>query len=187
MTIRCISLHQPFAQGLFTPHHQTREILKRNETRSWALNEECFGEPIAIHASLKKKHIKDWPGRIAYARQIIANPKKFPEQDVHTALGILELANAGHIFTSSFPLGKVIGVVMFTHCLDSTEALKTADPIDVSLGDYKPGRFIWRTQPDRLAFDDPPPRKGLQGFFKWDVPEELEPLVSQFKNKHTRK
>jgi hypothetical protein len=118
---------------------------KKNETRHWSTN---YRGPLLIHAA---KKVINWPS--------------------------IEIQNlfAG---IASHPTDLPRGVLLCEVDLIRCERINMANRpkgIELLLGDYTPGRFMWIT--DNLkTFDNPIPFRGRQGIF--NVPNYSPPIRS---------
>jgi hypothetical protein len=74
------------------------------------------------------------------------------------------------------PFGAIIGIVNLVDVKRVEEAVYDTSAIERLYGDYSPGRYAWITD-SFMAFDEPIPYKGRQGFF--NVPDELIREVRQ--------
>lgn len=151
-TIKCLTLTQPWATLMTTPHPDTGEPVKLFETRSWSAG---YRGPLAIHAA------KGFP---KWAREQCAQE---PFASVLDALGYPENVitpqpgQKGYNWRN-LPLGKVLGVVQLEQIRPTyhREISKYLDqhPLEEAFGDYTPGRFAWMTYgmvPVAEPFDAP--------------------------------
>lgn len=139
--MKAISLWQPWASLVVLGK-------KRIETRSWATS---YRGPLLVHAA------KRWgpdERAICWERPFVDALAEF----VGTMPGDRLL-----------PLGCIIGMVNVTGCILTTAANVPAGD-EYYFGDYAPGRYQWHTS-DAIAFAEPIPWKGSQGFF--DVPDQV--------------
>ena len=146
--MKAISLHQPFASAIFAG-------LKTYETRGWKCPPSIGGTTILIHAAK-------------------FDPMKYDLPDWQWA----ELTQA--MRGKPMPLGALLGIAVVAGCLPtdpiwnqwntmSTPQFRSTWGTEFRWGNYEPGRFMWKLT-DVLAFDNPIPYKGQQGFF--EVPTE---------------
>lgn len=122
---------------------------KRNETRHWLTS---YRGPLAIHAAKKKFKNSDYEhGFISFLR----------------GRGLLE--NPG--------CGEVLCIVDLKKIPRTELAKRDASFEELELGDYSEGRYAWVTDNLR-TLPKPYPLTGHQGLFDWEVPKELEYLLS---------
>lgn len=112
--------------------------LKHNETRSWRTN---YRGPLAIHAAKRKIQ----PGEMSRLDCVL--PAGFAPQ-----------------------YGKILCVVNLVELVPSSVYLDCTltDTVEFILGDYSPGRWVWKTQ-SLWKLPHPVAATGHQGF--WDVPQ----------------
>jgi len=116
--------------------------LKRNETRHWKTS---YRGPLIIHAA--KKAI-GWPSltiQSLFDEDIIFQPTDLPRGCL---LCRVDLYDCRRIGVQHIPFGQ----------------------IEMELGDYSIGRYVWLTK-DVKVFDKPIPYRGRQGFF--NVPDQV--------------
>jgi hypothetical protein len=122
--------------------------LKRNETRGWSTN---VRGRIGIHATA------NMPG---WCKELCRNPE----------LPIMRALLDHGLVGSTLPRGAILGTLEIVGCISSEEWLQKNDyraNDEFHFGDYSPGRFAWQTD-NVIAFDDPIPAKGRQGFWNYD-------------------
>jgi activating signal cointegrator 1 len=148
--MKTLSLSQPWATLVVLG-------IKRLETRSWQTS---YRGPLVIHAS------KKLPGAAhALCRR-------------EPVLSLLR--NAGIDSSLSLPLGAVVGVVELLDCvrveemdLDALPATELAPArLELALGDFSPGRWVWRLG-ESIRLGKPIPSSGQLGVF--ELP--LDPAV----------
>lgn len=116
--------------------------LKTYETRSWRT---CYRGELAIHAA------KKW-GR--------------DEQDILAFL-MRKHPQLTQLWASTFPLGKVLGIVELVD-ICRTEAVRDGiPPLERALGNYANNRFAWQLNLIE-RFEEPIPATGRQGFWNWE-------------------
>lgn len=148
--MKCISLWQPWATLMVTG-------AKRNETRSWST---AIRGTVAIHAA------KKWTGEL---QELCLSSPMF-----RAALNPLRPNQGGAFWLDDalpliLPRGVILGTVDILACERITESNTPTGPERI-FGDYRLGRFMWRTANAR-RFEEPIPFTGHQGFF--NVPEAL--------------
>lgn len=170
--MKAISILQPWA-SLCVHTDENGKALKQIETRSW--NTKYRGE-LLIHASKGK----------VLPRNIPFDTWKYMEK--HSLCTLV-----GHsIYTKDLPLGAIIGKVDLVHTISTNQIrvdagihleengnrLGTWNFTDTELlfGDYSPNRFGWLLD-NPVLFKEPIPCKGQLSI--WNVPAELEPLVTK--------
>jgi len=117
---------------------------KRLETRAWQTSHRG---PLAIHA----------------ARNLSAAARALCRQEPFRSL----LRAGGVADWSDLPLGAVVGAVELTDCV-RVEDLPPPEEPEASLGDFGPGRWVWRLRrPLRLPV--PLPARGRLGLFDLDL------------------
>lgn len=137
---------------------------KKYETRSWRAPKTLKqGDLVAIHAA--KVDAMDMMMRQS-------------RESADAAFWELDDANA---FTSegcsTLPLGAVLAVAMFDFCAPAEEIVATVSEQEKMLGDWTPGRFVWRLRVV-MRLLEPIPAKGKQGLWEWELPRNLEtPLM----------
>jgi len=155
--MKAISLWQPWASALFT-------VLKKYETRHWALPKALIGQTVAIHAA------KHWSGaEIQFWRDTVSDgipacPRAREE------LGTIGIHGSG-----SLPFGCVIGTLRFVACHDTNIWAPEEDGMQMHWGNFSEDRFAWERAEPKL-FPKPIPCIGRQGFFDWC--EDLIPLAT---------
>lgn len=179
MKIRAITLHEPWATAMVLKDDNGR-FLKQIETRHWVLPPDCLNVPIAIAAAKTREHIKDWHHLVANAERSRSVSPAAHLSDASRA--ILALADAGVKTERDFSPGCVVGVTRFHRCRRAEGILPGIDPIERSLGGYDScddePRFGWETD-IMVPFTHPIPAKGVQGFWTWEVPSDLEPIIKE--------
>ena len=117
---------------------------KKNETRHWYTK---YRGPLIIHA----------------AKKIL------PKKD-RGLLSIWCFETAGFSpFHYPMNYGHIVCMVDLVSCEKITEYNIPEDQIEQALGDYTPGRFMWKTA--NLKTFTPIPFKGSQGFF--EIPNNI--------------
>jgi hypothetical protein len=147
MTIRVISLHQPWASALFTIVKDNP--LKRYETREWP--HEPLGE-VYVHAA-RKNHAKSPFQTI----NLLNGAEGLPDELVDFCLNAHEL-----------PIGVILGRVNFVACQEMWSKYINSQPKhERCLGFWEPGVFAFDfgEASDRLLFKTPIPFKAWQGKF----------------------
>ncbi len=149
--MKAISLWQPYAT--FMAHE-----LKLNETRS---------------------RLTHWRGELAICS---AQRTFYPCEFGHEVEDLVD--RLGHIWMKEnklkprgqrelfLPKGYVVCVVNVVACKPTEEV--NPSPLELVLGDYRPGRFAWITRECR-KLKTPVPVKGKQGFF--NLPTDVEAEV----------
>ena len=116
---------------------------KKIETRSWYTK---YRGPLLIHATKK----------------IISTPERIVIKSLCNQYGY-------NPYFYAMPYGEIICRVVLVHCKLIT-IYNIPDGLEMNLGDYTQGRFMWII--DHLKkFKTPIPFRGSQGFF--EVPDEL--------------
>lgn len=155
ITIKCISLTQPFASLVALG-------VKKTETRSWRT---WHRGPLLIHAA------KAFP---RWARDL-CNKEPF-------AAALLEAgyADPGHVSVDPgrLPLGKIIAVCNLKHCVRiGTPGIDLPPPEpERSFGDYAPGRYAWMLA-DVQPLSQPIAATGSMGL--WTPNEEALALLPE--------
>lgn len=156
ISITCLSLWQPWASALVTPHKDIPDrAVKQFETRSW--DKQIRGR-ILIHA----------------AKKIIAPSEYIPQElAVRTAfLSDMDYVKS-KMQAGTCPYGAIIGSVFVERVITSNDFIVSgpafsSTPINEwGWGDWRPGRFGWQCAKPVL-FDELIPFKGQQG--PWKVP-----------------
>lgn len=154
-----LTLHQPWASALFA-RLPSGERLKAWETRSW---------PPLVHGWLAIHAGKSDEGRCLYGDEEIAPL----------------LAASGLSAWDALPRGAVLGVVDLTgyYRTDDLErpayapAAREVSASDRLMGDFSPGRWIWRCA-NPIPFREPIPARGCQSLWWWTPPAgALEELM----------
>ena len=148
--MKAISLWQPWASAIALG-------LKRVETRSWPTKHRGL---LAIHAARTPSGVR----KGATEEVVLA---------IARALGIKPDFYVRSALEQRLPFGKVVAVAELTECRDVTVEVITAErlrrPLEVAMGDWWPGRWLWRL--DRIEPIDPPvPALGRQGLFETEDP-----------------
>lgn len=116
----------------------------------------------AMAVGLKRNETRSWwtPHR---GDLVICSAKRKPTGEVERAI----LADIG-LRAIHLPLGYALCVVDLFQCIpvNFINQMPTGD--EYKLGDYSPGRFVWRTRNLR-TLKQPIPIIGRQGFFEVDI------------------
>lgn len=135
--------------------------LKKFETRPWALK---TPGPLAIHAGLADN--KEF--------QVV-----FEQASIRGAL-----ASVGIKCWTDMPRGAILGLVYVPFSVPTSYVRPSIEPLEAALGDFRDERFgiscLWP-----LIFKNPIPARGHQKIWSWDVPEPLEPTVTEWMEKTT--
>jgi hypothetical protein len=145
--MKAITIHQPWATLLVSAE-------KLYETRSWQTSHRGL---LAIHAA-----------------------RKFTE-DLRTIIGMdpfyAALARHGITKPIHLPKGAIIGFVELVECLPTEQLeLEIAKTQEATFGDFRPGRWAWKTANPRILAE-PVPFQGKLGLF--DIPDDLLPEMSR--------
>ena len=146
-TLAALTLWQPWASLL-------AKGVKRYETRSWPAPASLYpGCLVAIHAAARRVNLNDDFSE-AFLRAWCA---AFNYPPPVSLIGL-----------TMEPRGCVLGVSRFLRChrtedVDASEAERL-------FGDFTPGRYAWEFAPVEV-FEAPIPARGMQGVWKWTVPE----------------
>jgi hypothetical protein len=137
--MKSLSLSQPWATLVVCG-------AKRLETRSWRT---LYRGPLVIHASKK----------FDAAAQVLCRQEPF----------VSLLRDAGIERSDLLPLGAVVGVVALLDCFPSADMdLNALSAAERALGDFSPGRWVWRfAEAIRLA--QPIRASGQLGLFELPV------------------
>jgi hypothetical protein len=120
--------------------------VKRLETRPWRT---VYRGPLLIHAA------RAFPA----AARALCRREPFRS-----------LLHAAGLDAAALPLGAVVGGVELLDCV-RVEDLPEPEPDEAALGDFRPGRWVWRlADPRRLG---PFPARGRLGLFDLDPPPEF--------------
>lgn len=159
--IPAISLHQPYASALFVPRIRgvlPDIMLKSHETRKRRLPIKYIGVRVAIHAAKRNdKECLENYSRLLWGPGGGTIARSFYE--------------AGINHWGDFPLGCLIGTVIFMRCMTTEEADGggLVDFTDRAFGDWSKGRFAWRAMKAE-KFKFPIHAKGFQGWFNAKMP-----------------
>lgn len=124
---------------------------KTIETRSWL---STFRGDIAIHAGKTDRHLVEWRSLWLEANDGVPGlAPKTPDP---------------------WPLGCIVAVVRLVAC-EPTESVKP-DAKNRAFGNFSAGRYAW-TLGELRPLKSPVPARGYQ--LLWDVPEDVEALVSK--------
>ncbi len=124
-----------------------------------------------IVAGLKKIETRSWPTN--YRGQLAIHQTKSLTLDIRQTvfqnLVLSEtLEQAGFAFIENVPLGCIVGSVNLVDCVEMTiDNIATKDVLEIELGDFRPGRFMWVLDAP-LEFIHPVPIKGKQGLWEWE-------------------
>lgn len=149
--MKAISLWQPWASAIALG-------LKRVETRSWPTKHRG---PIAIHAAKTKKGV-----RLGASFDVVCA--------VAHRLGIQETwMGKRRAIEDAVPFGAIVAVAEIVRCelcdpdiiAAEGRARGNAGVIEVAMGDWIPGRWLWRLDKIR-AVEPPVPALGRQGVFE---------------------
>lgn len=154
-TIKCLTLHQPFASLIVLG-------IKKIETRSWSTH--IRGE-IGIHAA------GDIPPYVLDALE----DRDHPDLARILAGTGLYIRGRGKRLETNIPLGVVVGTATVVDCLATSRVFKEYPRLrtreELACGDFSPGRYgLVLTNP--LAYDPPQEARGRQQFWNWDAPDE---------------
>lgn len=148
ITVPVISLWQPWASAIVTPHPKAPERgIKEYETRSWSTK---LRGRILIHASRKVVIID-------------------PLSQLGECADKLMLARG----SAKLPFGAIVGSVEVVDIITSKHfhadgpKLSRSPVSEFHWGDWSEGRFGWKLA-NPVAFDEAIPYKGQQGF--WRLP-----------------
>lgn len=141
-----ISEWQPWGSAIVLGH-------KEWETRHWTPPIRIIGKRILIHAAKQKFNPREYEGFDLYDQLVID--------------GLYELWLNGKM-----PFGALIGTAILERWERSETLREKISRKELTYGNYMDGRFGWRMV-DPVAFPDPIPYRGAQGFF--DVPDDLVP------------
>lgn len=149
--MKAISLWQPWASAIALG-------LKRVETRSWPTKHRG---PIAIHAARTKEGVRKGASEAvvrAFVHELGMRSADFYDRRELEAL---------------LPFGAIVAVAELVECQEATAEVIAAErrrrPLEVAMGDWWPGRWLWRL--DSIEPIDPPvPALGRQGLFEVEDP-----------------
>ena len=144
--MKAISIWQPYASLLV-------KGVKKIETRGWRPKSAYLGT-LAIQAC----HPQQRKGRYS-----LDNILDSPPFDVLCA-------------GMTLPVGMIIGTVKFSGVRPVEEMISTLTPLELSLGDYSPGRLGWIMY-EPFELPEPIVCKGKLGF--WNVPEDVEEKIRE--------
>ena len=137
--MKALSLWQPWATLVAIG-------AKKYETRSWATS---YRGPLAIHAA-----------------------KRFSLPERQLALSgwfRFRLTEAGYNHTKDFPRGAYVAVVDLVDVLPAEIVKPSLDVVELSFGNFSPGRFAWKLA--NLRRIQPVPARGYQGL--WNLDQEV--------------
>ena len=136
--MKALSLIQPYASFIVLGY-------KRIETRPWPVR---YRGPIAIHAS---------KGMPSWARAVCA------EDPAATLIR----EHFGSV--ANLPRGSVVGTTEIIGCRRVTEGIEfTLEPLELALGDYRSGRYMWQLGTSPVVFEQPLVASGSLGLWDWD-------------------
>lgn len=140
-----ISLHQPYADALFTPRaDMPARMIKEHETRGRRYPAKYDGVVIGIHAAKKPFRLRLIDPAVA---SILIDYDLEPE---------------------NLTYGAVIGTARLSGCWLADDRRPVSTVIDRIMGDWTPGRFVWRlTEAKRLP--KPVPMIGQRGWWSADL------------------
>ena len=150
--MKALTLHQPWASLVALG-------VKTIETRSWKTD---YRGPLAIHAGLA------WPK---------ANRQFAAGDYVKDALDLYHIDAADPML--AWPRGVVLGTVDLLDVVSTDwdylyEWLRTRPVVELALGDFTVGRFMWVTEPTRRRrLARPVYAMGERGLWDWD-PETIK-------------
>lgn len=160
--MKAISLWQPWASAIAMK-------LKRFETRGWKCPDSLIGQPLAIHAAMKK----DWACRLRWVQHRCSlDPHSKPPEDLAEEQR-REIAAAIKEY-DALPRGAILCLVRVNRCWKVEELLQTPDEMqfgELDWGNYDEGRFAWELSVI-YTFDKPIQCLGKQGLFNWSIPDE---------------
>jgi hypothetical protein len=156
-TIKCITLHEPYATLIALR-------AKTYETRSWATR---YRGPLAIHAGRNTFMVEDL--RRTYMQHRTAGTKP----PAGTLLAVLldalksyqDIPLTSAIF-DEMPLGCIVAVADLTNILPTNSIVGRLTPKERACGNFAPGRYAWQMSNVRML-RKPYPIRGQQGL--WDV------------------
>ena len=137
--MKAISLWQPWATLVALGEKQI-------ETRSWGTR---YRGMLAIHAA------KKWTTE----QFVLCQEKPFNNKLITAGFNTVNLKN-------ELPFGAIVAVCRLTTCVQITPTNSLAVN-ERELGDYRPGRFMWRLV-EIMQLLEPVPYRGAQGFFEVD-------------------
>lgn len=195
--MKAITIHQPWATLI-------SERIKVFETRSWPIPESVIkacGWRIAIHAAKTKKSLwlgpngtatrldgKLWPAFYAEKNIPWGYPATLPRWTQFDELlrilprgAIIATCTISQCFKVNHrdPVGcQSRGNVWFNLYDVVSDRIKFMEisELEDSLGDFSPGRYLWRID-DVKPLRYPIPCRGYQRF--WTVPKDVEKLVNE--------
>ena len=169
--MQAITLWQPWASLI-------AHGVKNLETRDWYPPRALIGQRIAIHAA--KKFTRQMVDDIVGDEYVMRKEADLNWQPTHPSdFSPLHLATlrCGYNPLDLLPRGCVVATAILAGYAP-TDSDKVRDylrdhPDERHYGDFSRGRFAWRLiQVERLAV--PIPATGMQGFWQWDAPDEME-------------
>lgn len=171
--MKALSLTQPWASLMVLKRNNLPGFLppvtiKHLETRSWT---DAHRGLLAIHAS------KTYPG---WARAFTFDLyNRFP-----LVRALLHQHGYNGLHSGTLPLGEIVGLRYLTGIFKTDGSMVRKHfalyGYEQMLGDYTPGRFAWRMDPDPstiLSLPQPIQCRGAQKL--WTVPDSVEQMICE--------
>lgn len=160
-----LTLWQPYASLVMAG-------IKPWETRSWCAPRRLWGSRIAVHAAKRPVRMDDWSHLPAEVLRSTAFVQLLDAWIYGAVLGTVEVLYCMRVVGHGHDHHG--NLIRFCEQPDPDGDLRPDPPLtsfdDDGLGDYSPGRWVWRLRnPQYLA--DPIYTRGFQRLWTWTPPE----------------